>query len=166
MRFVKFMFPRAVRSSLAYLRTVLLLLAVTATITANAQIRGYAQTNADSHDVVRESQQDGILSPAAVHNTWTTGAPMPTALQGPATGVIKGKVYVVGGATSSAEISINQIYNPKTNEWTTGASMPTARVVPAGAVVNNILYVIGGKLNGNQLNVVEAYDPLPTPGRN
>ena len=98
-------------------------------------------------------------------NSWTTGAAMPTAVQGPATGVIGGLVYVVGGATSSADVNINQVYDPTTDSWTTGAPMPTARFVPAGAVVNNILYVIGGKLNGNQLNAVEAYDPLATPGR-
>ena len=92
-------------------------------------------------------------------NTWTTGANMPTAVQGPATGVIGGLVYVVGGTTSSATVTINQIYNPGTNTWTTGAPMPTARYTPAGAVVNGIFYVIGGKLNGNQLNVVEAYNP-------
>jgi len=92
-------------------------------------------------------------------DSWTTGAPMPTALQGPATGVIGGLVYVVGGANNSTTFNINQIYNPTSNSWTTGAAMPTARFVPAGAVVDNILYVIGGKLNGRQLNVVEAYDP-------
>jgi len=95
-----------------------------------------------------------------VHNSWSSGAVLPTALQGSATGVIGGKVYVVGGATNSAIVAINQIYNPKTNKWTTGASMPTARFACAGAVVDGILYVIGGNPNGSsQLNVVEAYDP-------
>ena len=87
---------------------------------------------------------------------------MPMALQGPATGVIGGIVYVVGGtggATNNAEFNINQIYNPETNTWTTGAPMPTARQGPVAAVVNNILYVIGGYLNGSSLNVVEAFDP-------
>jgi uncharacterized repeat protein (TIGR03803 family) len=95
-----------------------------------------------------------------VHNSWGSGAVLPTALQGSATGVIGGKVYVVGGATNSAVVAINQIYNPATNKWTTGASMPTARFAAAGAVVNGILYVIGGNPNGSsQLSVVEAYDP-------
>ena len=107
-------------------------------------------------------------------NTWTTGAPLPSAVQGPATGVIGGLVYVVGGAIQDgASVSINQIYNPNTNSWTAGPAMPTARFVPASAVVNNILYVIGGNSNGNQLTVVEAFDPasntwttkssMPTP---
>jgi uncharacterized protein (TIGR03437 family) len=83
---------------------------------------------------------------------------MPTAVQCPATGVIGGIVYVVGGATNT-EVNINQIYDPAADNWTIGSPMPTARYCPAAAVVNNMLYVFGGKLNGSQLNVVEAYDP-------
>jgi len=111
---------------------------------------------------------------ARTHNTWTSGAAMPTAVQGPATGAIGSKVYVVGGASNTAILDINQIYNATTNKWTTGASMPTQRFAPAGAVVNGILYVIGGNLTGGDpLDVVEAYDPttntwstkspMPTP---
>jgi len=95
-----------------------------------------------------------------VHNSWSSGAVLPTALQGPATGVIRGKVYVVGGGTNGGTVAINQIYNPSTNKWTTGASMPTARFGGASGVVNNILYVIGGTADGSTpLSVVEAYDP-------
>jgi hypothetical protein len=80
---------------------------------------------------------------------------------GAAVGVIKGKVYVVSGATSSTVVNNNEIYNPAKNTWTTGASIPTARFVPASAVANNILYVIGGTSDGTTpLSVVEAYDPV------
>jgi len=81
------------------------------------------------------------------------------AIQCPASGVVGNDIYLVGGATDSEVVNINQIYDTATNKWTTGAPMPTARFCPAGAVVNNILYVIGGKYNGNQLSTVEAYDP-------
>lgn len=94
-----------------------------------------------------------------VHNTWSKGAAMPTAVQGAATGVINGKIYVVGGATNTETVALNQIYNPATNTWATGAAMPTARWVSAGAVVNGVLYVIGGNPSNSQTNVVEAYDP-------
>jgi hypothetical protein len=70
------------------------------------------------------------------------------------------KVFVVGGATNSASVAINQIYNRTTNKWTTGASMPTPRFSTASGVVDDILYVIGGSTNGvTPLSVVEAYDP-------
>jgi N-acetylneuraminic acid mutarotase len=106
-----------------------------------------------------ELQQDETPSTAVAHNTWTSGAAMPTALHCPATGVISGRVYLVGGATNSAVVNVSQIYNPKTNKWAKGVSMPTPRFCPASAVVNNILYVIGGNSGTTQLNVVEAYDP-------
>ena len=98
----------------------------------------------------------GQLSP----NTWTTGAPMPTARKGPFTGVIGSKIYVIGGETNSAVLSVNEIYNTTTNTWSTGAAMPTARWLGASAVVNNVLYAIGGgNAPGAAFNVVEAYDP-------
>jgi uncharacterized repeat protein (TIGR03803 family) len=96
-----------------------------------------------------------------VHDSWGKGTVIPTAVQAAATGVIGGKVYVVGGATNSAIIATNQVYSPTSNTWTTGAPMPTARFAAAAAVVDNILYVIGGNPNGSsQLNVVEAYNPV------
>ena len=84
---------------------------------------------------------------------------MPTARQGAFTGAIGRKIYVVGGATNSATVNINEIYDTATNSWTTGAPMPTARWVGASAVVNNILYAMGGEVNSTLVNVVEAYDP-------
>jgi N-acetylneuraminic acid mutarotase len=102
--------------------------------------------------------------PEVTHNTWTSGAPMLTPRVGAAFGVIKGKVYVVSGATNSAVVATNEIYNIAKNTWTTGAPIPTARYVPASAVVDNVLYVIGGcnsscATGGGALNVVEAYNP-------
>jgi N-acetylneuraminic acid mutarotase len=102
--------------------------------------------------------------PAVSHNTWTSGAAMLTPRVGAAFGVIKGNIYVVTGATSSAIVSNNEIYSIAKNKWTTGAPIPTARYVPASAVVENILYVIGGcnsscASGGGATTVVEAYDP-------
>lgn len=113
-----------------------------------------------------QAQTDRDLGPAPLvnHNTWTGGAAMPTPRAGAAFGVIKSKVYVVSGATTSAIVATTEIYNPKTNTWTSGAPIPTARYVPASAVVKNILYVIGGcsatcATGGGALATVEAYDP-------
>jgi uncharacterized repeat protein (TIGR03803 family) len=95
-----------------------------------------------------------------VHDSWSSAAPLPTARQGAAAGAIGGKLYVVGGATNSAVVSVNEIYNSTTNTWSTGASLPTARWAVAYAVVSNILYVIGGSDTGGSVtNIVEAYNP-------
>lgn len=103
-------------------------------------------------------------TPEVTHNAWTSGTPMITPRVGAAFGVIKGKIYVVSGATTSAIVTNNEIYNAAKNTWTTGAPIPTARYVPASAVVENILYVIGGcnsqcAVGGGALTTVEAYNP-------
>jgi uncharacterized repeat protein (TIGR03803 family) len=96
-----------------------------------------------------------------VHDSWGSGAPMPTARAGGAIGVINGKVYVVSGETNSAIVNNNEIYNPATNKWTTGAPIPTPRYAGASAVVNGILYVMGGIIDASETpqNIVEAYNP-------
>ncbi len=101
-------------------------------------------------------------SPEVTHNTWTTGAAMPTARFGAFAAAIKGSIYVIGGGTNSGyqATAVNEIYNIKKNAWTTGAPDPTPRELGASAVVNGILYVIGGSTGGsNPLSLVEAYDP-------
>lgn len=93
-------------------------------------------------------------------NSWSTGTPMPTARKGPFTGAIGTKIYVVGGETNSAVLSVNEIYDTTTNTWSSGAPMPTARWLGASAVVNNVFYAIGGgDAPGAAFSVVEAYDP-------
>ena len=98
---------------------------------------------------------------AVNHNTWTSGAAMPTALNWPGVGVIKGKIYVVGGYTGGPATADNQVYNPVANTWTSAAPIPTATAQPASAVVKNILYLFGGSSNGGGAvtNAVWAYNP-------
>jgi len=100
-------------------------------------------------------------SPAVTHNTWTSGAPMPTALNWPATGVISGKIYVVGGYTGGPASADTQIYNPTNNSWSTGSPIPAATGQATAAVVKNILYIFGGSNNGggSVFNAVWAYNP-------
>jgi Kelch motif/Galactose oxidase, central domain len=86
---------------------------------------------------------------------------MPTARQYPAVGAIGARIYVVGGATATGVVGVNEIYNAATNSWTTGAAIPTASWAGVGAIVNGVLYVIGGSdSEGNFLNSVQAYDPV------
>jgi N-acetylneuraminic acid mutarotase len=112
-----------------------------------------------------QGQTQSAAEPLVTHNTWTSGAAMPTAVWFPAgAGVIKNQIYVVGGYNSSnAAIADNQIYDPATNAWTTGAPLPTATAQGAAAVVKNILYIFGGDAgNGTcstQTNAVWAYNP-------
>jgi uncharacterized repeat protein (TIGR03803 family) len=110
-----------------------------------------------------------------VHNSWSSGAPIPTAVVDPAVGFVGTKIYAVGGANTSEVFGTNQVYTPATNKWTTAAAMPTPVYGAASAVVNSILYVIGGYTDTTHqtlTNVVQAYNaktntwssksPMPT----
>jgi N-acetylneuraminic acid mutarotase len=121
-------------------------------LASGAAMPGMAQTSA---------AYNGRSEPAAVHNSWSLGAAMPTARQWPEVGVIGKNIYVVGGNTNGGVTGANEIYNTKTNTWTTGAPDPTPRCFGVGAVVKGILYVIGGETNSQQTtNIVESYNPV------
>ncbi|HLW83857.1 MAG TPA: kelch repeat-containing protein [Candidatus Sulfotelmatobacter sp.] len=103
----------------------------------------------------------GEQVPAVSHNTWTSGAPIPTPVVAAASAVLKAEIYVVGGENSASTIVADtQIYNPITNSWSAGASLPTAVEGASAAVFNNILYVFGGTSDGGTAsNAVWAYNP-------
>lgn len=94
-----------------------------------------------------------------VHDSWGQGAAMPVAVASPTTGVINGKVYIVGGRNGSTIMANNQIYNISTNSWSTGAVIPVTTYAAASAVVGSTLYVIGGTSDGTTVsNAVWAYN--------
>ncbi len=84
-------------------------------------------------------------TPAVAHNTWTSGASMPVALDGTAVAVLKNQIYVVGGDTGTPTPAANvQIYDPATNTWSTGVPLPTPTANACAGVVKNVLYLIDG----------------------
>ena len=99
-------------------------------------------------------------SPAINHNTWTSGAAMPTPVYYPAAGVLKNQIYIVGGGVTYTSYTADvQIYNPVTNTWSSGAPFPTLSIAAASAVVKNILYIIGGTDGVTTSNALWAYSP-------
>jgi N-acetylneuraminic acid mutarotase len=105
--------------------------------------------------------------PAVTHNTWSSGAPIPTAVFGPTTAVLIGpataavQIYLVGGCSDLGPENITQVYNPTTNTWSSGVMFPTTVNQAGAAVVKGILYVIGGSYTGSitQTNEVFAFSP-------
>jgi N-acetylneuraminic acid mutarotase len=76
------------------------------------------------------------------------------------TGVIGGKVYVVGGVTNTAVVTENLVYKPFTNSWSSKAALPVATCDAASRVVKNVLYVFGGSTDGKTVtNAVWTYNP-------
>jgi len=100
-------------------------------------------------------------TPAVTHNTWTSGAAMPTAVVAPQVALLGTEIYVVGGYGVDGTLADTQIYSPATNTWSTGVPLPTATYEGAAAVVKNILYVIGGSPASGpySTNAVWAYSP-------
>ena len=87
-------------------------------------------------------------------DSWSTMAPIPTPVEGYASAVLDGKIYIIGGAAISPNysnwvVNLVQIFDPKTNQWTTGKPLPTG-VFAAGACATSGLlaperiYVVGG----------------------
>jgi hypothetical protein len=95
-------------------------------------------------------------------DTWTAKAPMPTARQYLAAGVINGVLYAVGGANASGNLATVEGYDPATSTWAGKAPMQTARNYLAADVVSGLLYAVGafaGGRPGGALATVEAYTP-------
>lgn len=109
---------------------------------------------------VPHSGAAGIQETPQSIGSWTTKAPMPTAREGLAAGVVNGILYAIGGDINLGHLKKVEAYDPATNTWTTKAPMPTGRDFLAAGVVNGILYAVGGYKGGTSyLNTVEAYTP-------
>jgi N-acetylneuraminic acid mutarotase len=99
-----------------------------------------------------------------INDTWKTVAPLPQPLHHTAASSLNGKIYVIGGSTTTIDnwVPSNKlfIYGPIEDKWIEGKPMPTARGAINANFVNGILYVIGGYASSQIVDVNEAYDPL------
>jgi N-acetylneuraminic acid mutarotase len=76
--------------------------------------------------------------------TWQTRAPMPVSRQELATGVLNGKVYVIGGYDGNGNSTATvQVFNPTTDTWASANSIPFAVNHNAAAVAGGNLYSFG-----------------------
>ena len=109
-----------------------------------------------------------VYDPAT--NTWVKKPNMPTPRFGHAAGVVRGKIYLVGGGigvdvTKTFYVAFGPVseYDPATGIWQEKADIPTQRLVPTASVVNNKIYVFGGATSvpGGWIihSAVEEYDP-------
>src|SRR5437016_6786850 len=72
--------------------------------------------------------------------TWQTRAPMPVSRQELATGVLNGKVYVVGGYDADAHSTATvQVYNPTTDTWTLRSEEHTSELQSLTKLVCRLL---------------------------
>lgn len=112
-------------------------------------------------------------------DSWRALASMPTKRGSPVAAAVGGKIYVIGGATTSPgakdpgihptrpHVTVGTVeeYDPATNTWRARTPMPTPRNHAAVGVVGNKIYVIGGRIGAafisvaTNTDVVEEYDP-------
>ena len=100
-----------------------------------------------------------IYNPAT--NTWSTGAPMPTARWLGGTAVVNNIVYCIAGSSTNAAFTNVEAYDPSTNTWSTKAPFPTFNNSVYAVTVNNIIYMVGGfnAAAGGRLKTLDSCNP-------
>jgi N-acetylneuraminic acid mutarotase len=102
-------------------------------------------------------------------NTWSTAAPVPSAVYGYASAVIDGEIHIIGGSESlgtagtNGFVNSNQVYDPQNNSWSLGANLPSAATYGAAAATEgfmapSLLYFIGGFFVNSFINTVQVYN--------
>ena len=126
--------------------------------------------------LVTDAQENSIRLPTA---QWTQKSDMPTARACFSTGIVDGKIFVIGGRKylkwdqyGDMSLSTVEMYDPETDTWEQRADMPTVRAAVSVSVVDGKIYAIGGskktkvqvprgyKLDIEELPTVEMYDPM------
>jgi N-acetylneuraminic acid mutarotase len=109
-----------------------------------------------------------VYDPAT--NTWESRHPMSVPRNHAFSGVVNGKIYVIGGRTghgfilSATNTDVVEAYDPASNTWSMPKErMPTARSGGASGTDGRRIYVAGGEVTTTELvgafRAVEAYDP-------
>jgi N-acetylneuraminic acid mutarotase len=100
-------------------------------------------------------------------NSWSQVASLPTAEGGSMAAVLGGQLYVVGGCSTSGDVSCNQDsaavyrYDPSTNTWATLASYPIPVGYGACAGLDGQVVCTGGHNAANDdLSATYLYDPV------
>jgi N-acetylneuraminic acid mutarotase len=103
-------------------------------------------------------------------NTWQARQTMPTPRNHMSSGVVNGRIYLIGGRLASMAVSngsttdIVEEYDPATDKWGfLKTRMPTPRDSGLSAVYNGRIYVAGGQsitgISNSVSRALEAYDP-------
>ncbi len=102
-------------------------------------------------------------------DTWTTKAPLPTAVYGYASAVVDGRIYVFGGEDYTDEQGVifcnfTQIYSPQTDSWSQGAPVRNSEPATAAAATTGVyapkrIYVLGGGTSLSISYLNRMYDP-------
>jgi N-acetylneuraminic acid mutarotase len=104
-----------------------------------------------------------------VNDSWTTKASIPMPVQGYASAVVNGKIYVMGGSLESLSLdntlltAANQVYDTQNNNWSLAPKLLDVNSYGAAAATQGFLapsriYCVGGYSSGEFSAKTEAYD--------
>lgn len=110
----------------------------------------YAIGGVDKQD--RRTGQVEIYDMAS--DTWTNGAPMPSARECDAE-LVEGRIVVPGGYDGDTSVKVVESYDPATDTWTQQPDLPLPVSAHHLALVGRSLYTFG---NYHALNMVTALD--------
>jgi N-acetylneuraminic acid mutarotase len=110
-----------------------------------------------------------VYDPAT--NKWESRNPMSVPRNHAFSGVVNGKIYVIGGRTghgfilSATNTDVVEEYNPISDSWSVPKErMPTARSGGASGTDGRRIYAAGGEVTTTELvgafRAIEAYDPV------
>ncbi|HEY9760508.1 MAG TPA: kelch repeat-containing protein, partial [Oculatellaceae cyanobacterium] len=104
-----------------------------------------------------------------ITDSWSTKTALPVAVEGYASAVLDGKIYVIGGsklqvASGSTATANNQVYNPATDQWSNAASLPVASsygaaAATAGNMAQEAIYYFGGYSGNEYSSQTMMYTP-------
>jgi energy-converting hydrogenase Eha subunit A len=115
---------------------------------------------------LKQSELNEVYDPVA--DSWTTMAPLPTAVWYSVLAVVDNKIYVFGNGDAA------QIYDPQTNTWRYGPSMPYSVAYGAVAATTGVfapkkIYCIGGTVYSKEIDpethllktvsLIQIFDP-------
>jgi N-acetylneuraminic acid mutarotase len=115
-----------------------------------------------------ETDINEVYDPAT--DTWSTAAPLPTAVQGYASTVVDGSIYYLGGqrqpssASNSAVVNSNQVYDVASNSWSKATPLKDVSSYGAAAVTGGFfapqrIYYVGGYANNVFNSQTQVYNP-------
>jgi len=102
----------------------------------------------------------GAGSAPNIDPAWTNIANYPVDIFDNGAAVVGGKLYSVGGGSSTGNERKTFVYDPDAGTWTALPDMPSARAKPGVASVGGKLYVFGGwGAGGVPVATVDVFDP-------
>ncbi|HET6252140.1 MAG TPA: carbohydrate-binding protein [Tepidisphaeraceae bacterium] len=105
----------------------------------------YAMGGRYDGDDLADPAADCIVWDPTNPGVWTPIASLPQIRALAVSAVVDGKIYLMGGTSTSYQpISSVLVYDPTTNTWTVQTPLPATRLAPCGGAIGNMLIVTTG----------------------